>query len=70
MTEDERFLAICQGREEPEPGAFQAGQDAHGAGLAFHEYPGLFDSVAALSWRIGWNQRALSTRQRGPAVPL
>lgn len=69
MTEDDRFLAICRGREEPEPVAFQAGHDAHAAGLAFHEYPYPFDSVAALSWRIGWNQRALSIDCR-KAVPL
>jgi ribosome modulation factor len=61
MIEDDRFMAICQGHEAPEPAAFQAGHDAHAAGLSFHECPYQpSHSVASLSWRIGWNHRALS----------
>jgi hypothetical protein len=53
------FLAICRGERQPDPVWRLAGQEAHVAGLAFHEGPRPFESIEALSWRIGWNERAL-----------
>lgn len=65
-TEDDEFLAICRFEREPDPEACQAGRDAWDAGTGFHEGPQPFESVKALSWRIGWNERALaSTARRG-----
>jgi hypothetical protein len=63
MTEDERFLALCRGDEKPDAAAFQAGHDAHAADVPFHECPYPFDWFVALSWRLGWNERALSIRR-------
>ena len=60
--EDKAFLAICRGEQEPDAASRQAGRDDHAAGLQFHEGPQPFDTVKALSWRIGWNERALAQR--------
>lgn len=57
--EDARFLAICRYEIEADPVIRQEGRDAHEAGLAFHEAPYRFDTVAGLCWRLGWNDRAL-----------
>lgn len=70
--EDDRFLAICRGEEGPDLVHYQAGWDAHADGLAFHVCPYDFDTVEALSWRIGWNDRALhqdrTARSPDPAM--
>ena len=60
MTESERFLAICRKQTEPDAAAYKRGHDDHAAGKGFHEGPRPLSSVEALSWRIGWNDRALA----------
>jgi hypothetical protein len=57
--ESAAFLAICQGDAPPDAAAYAQGWDAHEQGRAFHEYPYPFDTVLGLSWRLGWNERAL-----------
>ena len=60
MTDkDDAFLAICRYEREPDPAAKLAGREAHAAGKGFHEGPKPHRTVEALSWRIGWNERAL-----------
>jgi hypothetical protein len=39
--------------------AFVDGVMAHRIGLPFHACPHPAQSVAGLSWRLGWNERAL-----------
>jgi len=65
MDQETTFADIVHGRQKPDPTAYRAGWDAHQAGKHFHEGPQPFDSVEALSWRIGWNDRALAERPRG-----
>ena len=60
-NEDAAFLAICGGERDPDAVSYQAGWDGHAAGKGFHEWPPPFHSVKALSWRLGWNQRALES---------
>ncbi len=60
--EARRFEAIIYEAEPPDPEWHKAGREAHEKGAAFHEGPRPIESVAALSWRLGWNQRALERR--------
>lgn len=57
--DDAAFLAICRHERKPDPVPYAAGWDAHAAGRGFHEGPKPPHTVEALSWRIGWNDRAL-----------
>lgn len=60
--ETKLYEAIINGAEPPDPVWRKAGRDAHEAGAGFGEGPRPFHSVAALSWRFGWNERALEQR--------
>jgi hypothetical protein len=42
--------------------AFADGVLAHRAGWPFHDNPHRDLLLAGLSWRMGWNERALATR--------
>lgn len=55
------FLAICREEREPDPEHYAAGRAAWGV-KQFHEGPRPLSSIKALSWRIGWNSRALEER--------
>jgi hypothetical protein len=58
-AEDAVYLAIINRTQEPDPTSYQAGWNAHARGEPFGR-PGVnHHTVAALSWRIGWNDRAL-----------
>ena len=57
--EDRVYQDIIAGTREPDPVHSQAGRAAHEAGRQFHECLHLMFSVAGLSWRFGWNERAL-----------
>ncbi len=59
VFEDALYVAIIHGIEPPLPEPYQAGQAARSADAPFHAGPQPFQTVAALSWRIGWNDRAL-----------
>ncbi len=56
------YGAIIDGKLKPDPTFHQAGWDAHAANKQFHEGPTPHHTVAALCWRIGWNDRALAHR--------
>ena len=60
--EDAAFLAICRNERDPDAASYLTGWNDHAAGKQFHEGPQPFHTVKALSWRIGWNQRALEHR--------
>ena len=60
--DEELYLAIIEGRAQPDPALLQAGIDAHAAGMGFGEGPRPFHAIPALCWRIGWNQRAREQR--------
>lgn len=59
-AEADAFMAICRKERGPDMIPYRAGYEAHADGLQFHECPHDFQSVAGLSWRIGWNDRALA----------
>jgi len=58
--EAQTYEAIIDGKLKPDPTTYQAGWDAHAAGKQFHEGPKPHHCVEGLSWRIGWNDRALA----------
>ncbi|MGI4793758.1 MAG: hypothetical protein ACRYG8_06655 [Janthinobacterium lividum] len=58
-TETDPFLQICRNERPPLPEQYQAGRAARDADLGFHEGPRPIESIEALSWRLGWNDRAL-----------
>lgn len=60
--EDHIALAIIYGRVPANVDAYQRGWDAHFAGVPWHEMPQPHSSVESLSWRMGWNDRALYER--------
>lgn len=53
------YLAIINRTQKPDPTAYKAGWDAHARGEPFGRPDVEHFTVAALSWRIGWNDRAL-----------
>jgi hypothetical protein len=55
-----RFRDICHGRAKPYQEPYARGYSDCAAGKGFHEGPQPFHSVEALSWRIGWNDCAMS----------
>ena len=63
FVEDTMFLGICRGHLLPKPEFYNEGYRAHADGLGFHECPYEQHLVSALSWRIGWNDRALKENQ-------
>ena len=56
---DALCLGIIHGVIAPLEPACAKGSVAHANGLGFHECPYDQASPQALSWRIGWNDRAL-----------
>lgn len=52
-------IAIIHGEVEPDRICYDAGRLAHRSGAGFHECPYSQETYQALSWRIGWNDRAL-----------
>lgn len=60
MDTDPEVFAIIEGRRKPDLDAWNAGWRDHKRGLGFHQGPRPRDTVIALSWRIGWNSRALA----------
>jgi len=59
MAEDAAYLAIINRAQEPDPIAYKAGWDAHARGEPFGRPDVYHFTVEALSWRLGWNARAL-----------
>jgi hypothetical protein len=59
-AEDVAETDIIYGFVAPDPLAYKLGWGAHAAGKGFHEGPKQ-PRAYALSWRIGWNNRALQT---------
>jgi hypothetical protein len=57
--EEATYLAIIHGQLPPNKAFYKAGVEAHTAGKEFHEGPQPFFTAKAISWRIGWNDRAL-----------
>lgn len=58
-AEEAAYHAIIKGAQKPDPIAYTAGWDAHARGEPFGR-PGVNHfTVEALSWRFGWNERAL-----------
>lgn len=51
--------AIIYGEAQPDHVAYDEGYQAHRGGKGFHECPYSQETYQALSWRIGWNDRAL-----------
>ena len=64
------FLAICEGHRPPDAHPYEAGWDAHVAGEAFHAGPRPLDGVEGLSWRLGWNDRALFVATGGRPLAM
>jgi hypothetical protein len=64
LTEDElqRFIAIVEQREEPDLGAYLCGWYDRASDRPFGPGRFPFGTIEGLSWRIGWNDRALLTR--------
>jgi hypothetical protein len=60
VDNEAKIWAIIQGTEPPDPVFYENGWADHAAGLAFHECTWPFESIEALCWRIGWNDRALT----------
>lgn len=63
------YKAILHERIKPHAAAYKAGADARDAGRGFHEGPRPDGTVQALSWRIGWNDRALWIEDNAPKNP-
>lgn len=59
VEENLRYEDILLGAQPPEPESYAEGRAARDADKAFHEGPRPTHSVKALSWRLGWNDRAL-----------
>lgn len=57
--EEACYLAILERRLPLHKAFCKAGADAHAAGKEFHEGPQPFFTAKGLSWRMGWNDRAL-----------
>lgn len=64
--EEATYLAIIERRLRPYAACYKTGADAHAAGKAFHEGPQPFFTAKALSWRMGWNDRALMRMAEDP----
>jgi hypothetical protein len=58
-AEEAEYVAIIEGKREPDPEGYKAGYAAHAADVPFGDGPRPIASVYALSWRFGWNDRAL-----------
>jgi hypothetical protein len=56
------YLAIIHGATRPLAIPLAEGTAAHANGKGFHENPYAFFSCEAISWRIGWNNAALTQR--------
>lgn len=69
-AEERIYVDIIDGRQKPEPVAYQAGKHAHAAGKQFHEGPKPFFRVESISWRMGWNDRALDATSPPTPDPL
>jgi hypothetical protein len=61
LEDAKAYFRIIDGGD-PDPDAYKAGWDAHEAGKPFGEGPRPFHTIKALSWRIGWNDRAIGKR--------
>lgn len=59
MTPEATYLAILNRTQEPDPISYKAGRDAHARGEPFGRPDVNHFTVEALSWRLGWNDRAL-----------
>lgn len=59
MTPEATYLAILNRTQEPDPISYKAGWDAHARGEPFGRTDVNHFTVEALSWRLGWNDRAL-----------
>ena len=73
MTHEEeaRFFAIIYGEQAPDPEAHARGRRARGQGNGFRQCPYRpLLTVLALSWRIGWNDRALELRLGRRVAPI
>jgi hypothetical protein len=64
--EEATYLAIIELRLRPNMTFYKAGADAHAAGKKFHEGPKPFFTASAISWRMGWNDRALMRLAEDP----
>lgn len=62
-----RYIGILAGNHGSDPGYYLAGWNAHEAGKPFGDGPRPLHCVAALSWRIGWNDRALGKKVVPPS---
>lgn len=58
-AEEAEYVAIIEGKREPDAAGYRAGYAAHAADIEFGHGPRPIASVYALSWRFGWNDRAL-----------
>lgn len=58
-AETAQYEAILHGTAAPDPDAYKAGWAARDADAPFHACPQPHHSVAGLSWRLGWNDRAI-----------
>lgn len=54
------FLKTIHGEQAPDPTHYRTGWDAHAAGTPFSEGPRPLETFEAISWRLGWNDRALA----------
>lgn len=68
--EETTYLAIIHGRLRPDKASYKAGVGAHTAGKGFHEGPQPFFTAKAISWRIGWNDRALMRLAEDPPAGM
>jgi hypothetical protein len=59
MVNDALCLGIIHSALKPLEPAYTEGFTAHANGLEFREFPYAQETPQALSWRIGWNDRAL-----------
>jgi hypothetical protein len=62
FADDAIYVAIIHGKLPAISIFYEEGRRAHEAGLAFHESPYKCFSCEGLSWRLGWNDRALEQR--------
>lgn len=63
FAEEGLYSAIIYEIVPPLPDPYLEGWAAHKEGKKFHEHPYSQGSPRALSWRIGWNDRALQERR-------
>jgi hypothetical protein len=64
MVEEAVYSGIIHSVHPPNKEAYTEGYQAHSDGIPFHMGKYEFFSVKGLSWRIGWNDRALQQRDK------